>query len=575
MRTKLFKAVTRKLSICCLLVLGLASCKEEFSKVLPDTGEDDAENVVFGQPKVLLLVVDGARGESVKQANIPNINKLIPQSILSWNSLSEENAKGITANWTDILTGVSYKKHGVIDNDFSSNKLESYPLVFDRILNHQATSKLKLVSPDAAFVANYGKTSQGEQVSNDQEVTSKLIASLQDDQDITMLTGHFTNINTQGQSAGYDNSFPAYKAAIESFDTQVGEILKALSDRSSYAEENWLVIITSSQGGKFEIPPAQNDNTVFSVPDLNTFTLMYSPKYTEKFIGKPYLGNKLVGDFMRFNETKYARLDSGDNSIYNFGLSDFTIEFKIKKNKGSNNNYQFSYPSLIGKRPTWQSGWDREEANGWVVHLSGNSWIFNARGETGFGEIKANTALNNATWNTITVVRTLVDNVRKIRLYTNGNLSTESDITGWGSLDSDSKFTIGYLSNKDNWRSDAYISDVKAWKVALPTEVVKEYGCEIGISPNHPYFDYLAGYWPIFSAEGDMLIDEGPFGSHLKLGEANYTFTTLNDFICAPSVAELGSQVPRTIDISAQIISWLKVPRQLNWQLDGRVWLDK
>ncbi|ULT28002.1 hypothetical protein KUH03_16190 [Sphingobacterium sp. E70] len=91
-----------------------------------------------------------------------------------------------------------------------------------------------------------------------------------------MLTAHFTAIDKAGKASAYDNSSATYKAAIDNFDKQVGEILKALEQRATFKKENWLVIITSSKGGPFEIPPAQNDNTIFSNPNVNTFTIFYS-----------------------------------------------------------------------------------------------------------------------------------------------------------------------------------------------------------------------------------------------------------------------------------------------------------
>lgn len=567
-----------KLLLTALLTLSLFSqCKEEFAKYIPPQPDEEEVNVVYGKPKVLLLIVDGARGQSVRDAKSPTLTKLLPNSIHTWVSLSEQNAQGIAANWTDIFTGVNYLKHGVVDNNFSTNKLDIYPSIFHRITEFDTDAKIDIISANSNFLSNYGQDAEEITATDDVDVKNKVIASLGID-DRSLITAHFEGVQKAGISAGFDLSFTPYREAINTFDTQVDEILKALENRKQYAEENWLVIITSSQGGPFDIPVGENDNTVFSNPALNTFTILYSPKYATKFIGKPYIGNKLSGEFMRFNDTKYAELQTAENELFNFDDDDFTIELKIKKNRGSNNNYRFSFPSIIGKRETWQGAWDRELMYGWVIHLADDHWIFNARGTTGYGEIKAdqNQRLNDATWNTITVVGLRRDGERYVRLYTNGQFNREANITGWGKLDSDWPLRIGFLPTRESWRSDAYMSDVKIWKTAIPDDMVKEFSCSIGVDPNHPYIDFLAGYWPIMGATTDgMLLDEGPFGAHLKLGNADYPTVLLNDFICAPSTTQLGQMVPRTFDVSAQIISWLKVPRQLSWQMDGRVWLDK
>src|SRR5690606_19692016 len=106
--------------------------------------------------------------------------------------------------------------------------------------------------------------------------------------------------------------------------------MEALEQRPQIREENWLVIITSSQGGAFTIPPAEYDITVFSKSALNTFTIMYSPVYSSEFIGKPYIGNKLSREFLRFNDGKYAEHQTSDNDLFDLGEDkDFTIELKV------------------------------------------------------------------------------------------------------------------------------------------------------------------------------------------------------------------------------------------------------
>lgn len=562
-----------------MLTLGLLSqCKEEFSKSIPPQKEEEEEvDVVYGTPKVLLIIVDGARGLSVRDAKSPTLTSMLPHSIHTWVGLSEEGAQGIAANWTDIFTGVSIAKHGVVDNDFSTNKLDLYPSIFSRITDANPEAEIDIISANQQFLNNYGTDAEAVQASGDEDVKNKVIASL-GIENHTMITAHFEDVKTAGEADGFDLSANGYREAINHFDNKVAEILEALEKRKNYEQENWLVVVTSSQGGYFEIPTGENDNTVFSNPSLNTFTIIYSPKYSSKFIGKPYIGNKLSGEFMRFNAEKYAELKTEQNELFNLGNGEFTIEIKVKKNRGANNNYQFSHPSIIGKRQTWQADWQTELMYGWVIHLSNNYWVFNARGDKGYEQIIADSGprLNDATWNTITVVGVLRDNERFVRLYTNGQFNKEANITSWGNLDSDWPLRIGFMPTKGSWRSDAYLADVKIWKIAMPEDMVQQFSCDIGVDPNHPYYGYLAGYWPIMGGNTDgTILDEGPYGAHLTLGDPSYPTTLLNDYICAPTTTQLGEMVPRTYDVPTQIISWLKVPRQLNWQLDGRVWLDK
>src|SRR5690606_33787939 len=131
------------------------------------------------------------------------------------------------------------------------------------------------------------------------------------------------------------------------------------------------------------------------------------------------------------NGQRKAQVVAGDNSVYNLGSGEFTIELKVKKNIGPNNNYKFYYPAILGKRPEWSSGWP---SNGWVVFLEDDYWMFNARGTSGGEQVRGD-RLSDATWNSIAVVGVIRDAKRYVRTFTNGNFNTERDITGWGSIE--------------------------------------------------------------------------------------------------------------------------------------------
>lgn len=558
---------------CFFISLMFINCNGDFDKIIPET-KDEPVNVIYGEPKVLLIVVDGIRGLAMKDEDIPNINALLPHSIYSWNGLSEENATDRMSNWMNIFTGVNYVKHGVIGEDLSNNQLHSFPLIFKRIKDFNPDIKSHLISSNDAFIQTFGEDAEKSLESSDLEVKNKAIDALQT-KDLSFLSLHFQNPYLVGEDVGYEVTTAEYKSELLTFDSYVGEILEALENRETYDKEDWLVILTSSQGGYVEIPEEQNDNTIFSEPEVNTFTVIYSPKFSQSFINKPYIGSKFVGDFMNFKDEIYAELEGNDNQYFDLGEEEFTIEVKLKKNKGPN-NYNYSFPSIIGKRAHWQSDWQQEtDGIGWVIHLAGDSWIFNARGEDGTGEVKADEPLSKATWNTLTVTGKMDEEERKISLYTNGNLSKEGSSSSWGEINSAANLRIGYLPNKNGWKLDAYIADVKFWKKALPEDVVRQYSCDVGVDPTHPYFEFLAAHWPIMGSENSTVFDEGPIGAHLTIGGGSQIIDRLNDYMCVPPAEDLGTQVPRTVDISTQIISWFKIPRLLGWQLDGRVWLGK
>ncbi len=561
-----------------VLLLMFISCKDEFGRLIPSNeGKQDTVDLVYGKPKVLLLIVDGARGESVRTANIPTMNGLLNHSIYSWVSLSEEhditNTTG--ADLSNIITGVSQNKHLVIGDNFKNNNFQTFPTVYTRVAANMKTPEFKVYSSSKIFVDNLAPTTVAKLENSDEEVVKDVKEGLKQPE-LTMLTAHFTAVDKAGKSGAYDNSSAVYKAAIENFDKQVGEVIQALEQRPAFKKENWLVIITSSKGGPFEIPPAQNDNTIFSNPNVNTFTIFYSPKYKSRYINKPYLGSRFSGDFLRFKSGIYAELTEGDNPVFDLGdKEEFTIELKVKKNKGPNNTYKFpNYPSFIGKREKWESG---APTNGWILAFKEDYWMFNGRGPNGSGEVNG-PKLNNATWNNVTIVGSLTSEGKRIvKTYTNGLPGNEMDISSWGSISSPAKFRLGLINGGSNWNEgDYYLADIRFWKAALPLAVISQYNCQVGINEEHPYYANLAANWPVVgTVTNGVLYDEGPYGNTLKLGNSNYEISKLNDFLCAPSVETINTLVPKNTDVTAQIFSWLQIARQENWQLDGRVWVDK
>jgi len=552
-----------------LALAGLWACREEFARKIPETEYTDSIDVAFGTPRVLYIIADGARGKSVQQADLPVINSLLPNSIYSWESLSdEETGSQNGTNWADMLTGVQKAKHGIQGDNFANADLEDFPLLFERIQAANPESDVRVYTPSPLFFEQLtAGAKERELLDGDAAVKDAAISALEVDT-ITMVTLHFTGIDQAGSQYGYDLSVPQYRDALVAFDGYVGKVLDAVKSRPNYSQENWLVVITSSKGGEYPIPDEENDNTIFSNPEVNTFTIFHSLRYQTRVISKPFLGIRFQGDFVRFRQQLRGEVTAGDNDIYNLDNEAFTIELKVKKNPGPNNNYRYNYPALLNKRERWT--WDFV---GWTIFLEEDFWMFNARGlGNNVGQTRGGT-LANATWNSIAVVGVVRDNERFVRTYTNGQFNNEVNITNYGSITNNFPLMLG--GQADNGQADCYISDVRFWKVALPDDVISQYSCEIGVPEDHPYYDFLAGLWPVVGSEGNTIDDMGPLGSHMTLGGADITRQYQSDFVCAPSSADLGALVPRNVDIPAQIISWLKIPRLESWQLDGRVWLDR
>lgn len=563
MKTSHYIKKYTKLSWIAIGFLGiLGACNSPFDRMIPEREYKDSANVAFGQPKVLYIMVEGARGQSVQNAQAPTINRLLPSSIYTWDGLADNDATTNVANYVTMLTGVRAGKHGVKSDDFSANNLSTYPVLFDRIKDSDPTLRTAAYARSPLFKTYLTTGSTVSlQFSDDAAVKSAVVTDLEKENS-SLVVAQFSGIEEAGKASGYDLSFPAYKAAILKFDSYVGEILAALKNRPNYNSEKWLVVISSSKGGVFQIPPAENDNTVFSKPEINTFSIFHSPSYSTRIITKPYLGSKFPGDFVSVSGNLKALNAAGDNAIYNFGSAEFTIELKVKKKANSN------YPSVLGKRRDWT-----HNDIGWNIFLESGYWMLNARGNKNVTRQIKGADMSVGTWNSIAVVCVIRDGKRFIRTFTNGKFNTEAEITDLGILDNGFPITIGKFAS--NGSMSGYISDVKIWAIGMPDAKIQQFSCDTYVDPGHPYYDYLISYWPMLDGKGNVLKDQGVAQNNLTLEGETVTWENFSDLICSPAATNLALLVPGAVDIPAQIFSWLRVPRQESWQLDGRVWQDQ
>jgi hypothetical protein len=581
----------------------LASCNGEFEKMIPESPGLDT-NISFRVPKVLFIIADGARGTSVRDAASPVLQSLLRTSIYSWNGLSDTSRNNAT-NWASMLTGVGKDKHGVLGDSFAGSQLGSYPVVFKRI---------KDVNPDAR-VASFAsselfkeKLTAGADVSesfgNDDEALKVRMAAFIRSDNASLILGQFSGIETAGKASGFDNSFPAYKDAIKSFDTRVGELIEAVKGRTNYKNENWLVVITSTRGGNYTLPLSENDKTIFSNTYSNIFTIIHNPSFKQTFIARPFLGSSFAGKSMRFMGDSANRVGLVSPELspnFNFGTEDdFTVSVKIRKNKNLRNtsrgDFWYTWPSILGKRNNVVWGDAVGGGPGWDICLYQNRWRFFVAGGTDFvrGAEVVGLEISGDSWHDLTaVVEKKADGFRYIRIYTDGVLGVTNNVggvagtliaplagevklAGQPNFDNGDPMRIGYAPGESDaqfGKIDVNMTELKIWKVALPEQVIKQYACDVTMNRSHPYYDYLVGYWPLNEGAGNKMADQGPFAAHFNLKGSN-GWENFNDLICSPRSENLNSKVPNGMDMSVQVLNWLNITRQENWKLDGRVWVS-
>jgi predicted AlkP superfamily pyrophosphatase or phosphodiesterase len=199
--------------------------------------------------KVLIIGIDGVRADALKAAKAPNLRALAEGGAVSY----EAQTGAITISgpsWSSMLTGVWMEKHGVRDNSFKGANYDEYPHFFRYV--KQVNDKLRTASIAHWSPINYWILSAADYArteGSDEAVAAEAARYLSaENPDVLFL--HFDEVDGAGHGNGYHPSVAPYMAAIEKVDTRVGTVLTALRARKTFAQEEWLILVSTDHGGQ-------------------------------------------------------------------------------------------------------------------------------------------------------------------------------------------------------------------------------------------------------------------------------------------------------------------------------------
>lgn len=546
------------------------SCNKGFDRVLASKDYTDTTSAKAQNPKVLYVIVAGARGQSVRDANPPNIMNLTQHAIYCWNTVTDTLTRGLTG-FADLLTGVHKEKHMVLGDDLSNNDLKDYPAFFKYVKQRKPDLRIAAFSSNDSIStalitdANVNKSFNGD----DAKVQAAAISELGVDS-ATLVMAEYGGVKDAGDQYGYDVSVPQYKAAILKVDGYIGALVDAVKKRPNYASENWMIVVTTDHGGPFAIDPTQDDHTILSNPNTNGFVIFNAPHYQAEFNDKPYTGNRYEGKAVELHGTDADAVKAtvpDDHDDYNFGaVGEFTVEFKIKSTPNGDDAYNYHYPSIVSKRASFDP-----DVTGWCIFLEDKHWQFNV-GQVGKDNIQvAGSDIGDGTWHDIAVVVVMRDGKRYARTFTDGNFNNEVEITGIGDLSTTAPLTIGFIPGSVQSPADVFLTEVRIWNAALSDGTISQYACETALPGDHPNNDNLIGYWPAVDGQGGVIKDHSTLLHDFVLQGA-YNWQDFSDLICPPASSDLASQMPQPVDVPRQIMDWLQVSSLPQWGLDGRAW---
>ncbi len=214
--------------------------------------------------KVLMIGIDGTMPSALAVARTPNLDALKSNGCHSVRVVSHPTTHSAAA-WSSFFTGVWGDKHKVNDpgNSFTGNQFTNYPSFFKRI--EAANSNLNTLAfarwapmltavPDADVRLPFA---------NDTAVTDETCRRLTNSNpDVFWML--LLGVDDAGHASGWGPTVSNYVRAIEIADGRVGQIINALTNRATYADENWLVIVQTDHG-EHDHPDPERSRIVFTI----------------------------------------------------------------------------------------------------------------------------------------------------------------------------------------------------------------------------------------------------------------------------------------------------------------------
>ncbi|WP_415951983.1 alkaline phosphatase family protein [Streptomyces sp. KLOTTS4A1] len=212
--------------------------------------------------KVLVIGIDGANLDRVKQADAPHLKRLMSRGLTAESTLYAQPMAATSSGpgWSTIATGVWPDKHGVRDNSFTGKRFDTHPDFLTRaeqanpLLNTYAAADWEpitsadkggpIFSPAVDKRLSLKGDANGYDV-EDPKIAAAASAELRDgDPDASYV--YFGEIDIAGHRHGAASS--QYLDAVARSDRHIGTLLDAVTSRPSYARENWKILVTTDHG---------------------------------------------------------------------------------------------------------------------------------------------------------------------------------------------------------------------------------------------------------------------------------------------------------------------------------------
>jgi predicted AlkP superfamily pyrophosphatase or phosphodiesterase len=197
---------------------------------------------------VLIIGLDGCRPDALQQAQAPHLHDLSQTGAFS----DKAQTGDITISgpgWASMLTGVWRDKHGVRDNKFEGANFKQYPHFFRRLKEARPSAHTVSIvhwEPIATRIVTAADLSS--KYLRDARVAEEACHVLSE-QDPDAVFVHFDDVDGAGHKYGFHPRVKEYLQAIWQTDVYVGLLLGAMRQRKTYAQEDWLILVSTDHGG--------------------------------------------------------------------------------------------------------------------------------------------------------------------------------------------------------------------------------------------------------------------------------------------------------------------------------------
>ncbi len=501
------------------------------------------------EKKVLLIGMDGCRPDALAQANTPNLDLLISNGIFSPHAMNGD----ITISgpgWSAILCGVWSDKHGVTNNTFIGSNYDDYPSILQYIEANDPTLNTASIchwGPINDFIiqndADFKLT-----VSTDAAVSTEAVDFISNN-DADFIFLHYDEIDYAGHSQGFSPTVPGYISAIEEVDQNIGPVINAIEQRLNYANEDWLILVTTDHGG-FGFShggTSIEEETVFVIASGKNIDPQIILRDSTMIYDAPIncLADSVELTFYGNND--YVQIPANPN--LNFGSNqDFTIECRVKTDQAAD-------VAIVGNKD-----WDSGSLAGFVFSFkfsNGPEWKVNIGDGSSRTDINTGGAIADNEWHTLSVS---FDRDGQMTMYEDGNYVDAADISFIGDIDTNAGLFIGADINGD-YEFDGSVAEVRVWNEVIDAATISDWHCS-KIDNSHPNYSNLTGYWQLNDGGNSGTVDDLIGGND---GIINNAIWDSSDSTLVYDYAH----TPRLTDPAITALTHLCIPYDTAWDLEG------